>query len=155
MSQITDGFGKPIKQAKSILVPEHEYEQLKNDLASNQAKIDELMLEFCPERMTEAQKENWVKHQVPADPQPSIKDLSGYERITSNDQLLHFRHYWVCYKTDKTAFFIGRVKNIDGQRKAVVLNGMNYWAYENNDQALKLFDIYGPINPPYHIEVVG
>ena len=39
-----------------------------------QSQIDSLMLEFCPERMTETQKENWAKHQVPADPQ-SILDL--------------------------------------------------------------------------------
>ena len=30
-----------------------------------QAKIDALMLEFCQEEMTEAQKENWAKHQRP------------------------------------------------------------------------------------------
>ena len=134
---------------------EDEVAKLKLEIADKQARINELMLEYCPGEMSQEQLDNWGKHQVPADPQPSIKDLSGYERITSNDQLLHFRHYWVCYKTDKTAFFIGRVENIDGQSKAVVLNGMNYWVYENNNQALKLFDIYGRINPPYHIEVVG
>lgn len=80
MSKVTDGFGKPIPQVKCILVTEHEYNQLKIELASKQAKIDELMLEFCPDQMTEAQKDNWAKHQVPADPQPSIKDLSGYEK---------------------------------------------------------------------------
>ena len=72
-SKLTNGFGKPIKTVKCILVPEHEYEQLKIEVAANQAQIDELMLEFCPERMTETQKENWAKHQVPADPQPVIK----------------------------------------------------------------------------------
>lgn len=30
-----------------------------------QAKIDALMLEYCPDEMTEAQKENWAKHQRP------------------------------------------------------------------------------------------
>ena len=29
-----------------------------------QAQIDSLMLEYCPNEMTEAQKENWAKHQV-------------------------------------------------------------------------------------------
>ena len=30
-----------------------------------QARIDALMLEFCPDEMTEAQKDNWAKHQRP------------------------------------------------------------------------------------------
>jgi uncharacterized iron-regulated protein len=30
-----------------------------------QARIDALMLEYCPDEMTEAQKENWAKHQRP------------------------------------------------------------------------------------------
>ena len=30
-----------------------------------QAQLDALMLEFCPEEMTEAQKTNWAKHQRP------------------------------------------------------------------------------------------
>jgi len=30
-----------------------------------QAKIDQLMFEYCPEEMTERQKENWGKHQKP------------------------------------------------------------------------------------------
>ena len=41
MTEVTDGFGKPIKQVKCILILD-EYKQLKSDLASNQAKIDEL-----------------------------------------------------------------------------------------------------------------
>jgi len=31
-----------------------------------QAQLDALMLEFCPDEMTEAQKQNWAKHQRPA-----------------------------------------------------------------------------------------
>lgn len=31
-----------------------------------QAQLDALMLEFCPEEMTDAQKENWARHQRPA-----------------------------------------------------------------------------------------
>ncbi len=30
-----------------------------------QARIDALMLEYCPDEMTEAQKDNWAKHQRP------------------------------------------------------------------------------------------
>jgi hypothetical protein len=35
-------------------------------IESLQAKIDSLMLEFCPEQMTEEQIENWKKHQTVA-----------------------------------------------------------------------------------------
>lgn len=31
-----------------------------------QAQLDALMLEYCPDEMTEAQKDNWAKHQKPA-----------------------------------------------------------------------------------------
>ena len=30
-----------------------------------QARIDDLMLEFCPDEMTEAQRANWARHQKP------------------------------------------------------------------------------------------
>lgn len=35
-------------------------------LHSQQAKIDWLMLEYCPDEMTQEQKENWAAHQKPA-----------------------------------------------------------------------------------------
>ena len=44
-----------------------ENEQLKNAVASRQAKIDELMLEYCPDEMTPEQMEEWEKHQVAVD----------------------------------------------------------------------------------------
>jgi hypothetical protein len=71
-SPLTDGFGKPLKQKKCILVPEDEYNQLKAEIASKQAEIDRLMLEFCPTEMTDEQIDNWAKHQVPCNPQPVI-----------------------------------------------------------------------------------
>lgn len=40
-----------------------EAERMANDL---QANIDALMLEYCPDEMTEAQKANWARHQKPA-----------------------------------------------------------------------------------------
>ena len=36
------------------------------DAAAKQARIDELMLEYCPDEMTPEQIENWKRHQVPA-----------------------------------------------------------------------------------------
>lgn len=32
-----------------------------------QARLDEVMLEYCPDEMTCEQKANWAKHQAPAD----------------------------------------------------------------------------------------
>jgi len=39
-------------------------EQIRKDKAALQSKIDSLMLEYCPDEMTEEQIENWEKHQV-------------------------------------------------------------------------------------------
>jgi hypothetical protein len=40
---------------------------IKVELEWMQCKIDALMLEYCPEDMTEEQIENWKKHQKPVD----------------------------------------------------------------------------------------
>jgi hypothetical protein len=159
MFEVTNGFGKPLQQQKCILVPEHEYNQLKAELASKQAKIDNLMLEYCPTEMTEDQIGNWAKHQVPADPQPKIKDLAGYEEIIFNNQLLPDHYYWVRSRRDKGTFFIAPVRNANGALEnmmpALIVSNMSFWAYEGNSQALENFHIYGPIRQPFHIEVVG
>ena len=45
-----------------------------------QARIDELMLEYCPDEMTEAQKANWARHQKPASDEQQVEvaaDLMG------------------------------------------------------------------------------
>ena len=39
-------------------------EKLERQLEAAQARIDELMLEFCPREMTTEQLNNWAKHQV-------------------------------------------------------------------------------------------
>ena len=39
--------------------------QLEKQLAAKQAQIDELMLEFCSERMTVEQLAEWAMHQGP------------------------------------------------------------------------------------------
>ena len=54
--------------------PEMEYEDstayVRADvLAAKQAKIDELMLEYCPNEMTPEQIKNWEAHQVKSDVQ--------------------------------------------------------------------------------------
>ena len=38
-------------------------ENLNKKLAAAQAKIDALMLEYCPDEMTQEQIDNWVRHQ--------------------------------------------------------------------------------------------
>lgn len=48
-------------------IPLHLINQLRSDLADAQAKIDALMLEYCPEEMTPDHKLNWAKHQRPAE----------------------------------------------------------------------------------------
>ena len=42
-----------------------EVAKLKEKADALQAKIDMLMLEYCPEEMTEEQKREWARHQVP------------------------------------------------------------------------------------------
>lgn len=41
-------------------------EEYKSIAESNQSKIDELMLEYCPDEMTAEQLEEWAKHQQPS-----------------------------------------------------------------------------------------
>ena len=48
---------------------EAQVAELKLELGVKQARIDELMLEYCPDEMSQEQMDNWAKHQVPADPQ--------------------------------------------------------------------------------------
>jgi hypothetical protein len=62
-----------------------------------QARIDELMLEYCPNEMTEAQLENWKAHQVLSDvdcPHPivtqpetnlPISGLGGYDQVLRDE----------------------------------------------------------------------
>ena len=35
-------------------------------VATLQARIDELMLEYCPDEMTHEQLDEWARHQIPA-----------------------------------------------------------------------------------------
>lgn len=44
-------------------------EQLLRALDAKQAKIDALMMEFCPGEMSAEQRMEWEKHQRPAEPQ--------------------------------------------------------------------------------------
>ena len=48
-----------------------EHNELRRELAAKQAHTDRLMLEFCPEEMTEEQTAEWASHQraAPAAPE--------------------------------------------------------------------------------------
>ena len=54
---------------ESCVVDAHIARQLERELAAVQARLDALMLEYCPEDMTDEQKANWAANQwaVPAD----------------------------------------------------------------------------------------
>ncbi len=38
---------------------------MRSQIVKQQAKIDALMLEYCPDELTSEQRENWARHQVP------------------------------------------------------------------------------------------
>lgn len=46
-------------------VLKREWRAMRKEIAWLQAKIDALMLEHCPDEMTDEQRENWAKHQRP------------------------------------------------------------------------------------------
>ena len=52
---------KPFKTKEELW---DEIQSLTTQLEAKQAKIDELMLEYCPDEMTEEQLDEWGKHQV-------------------------------------------------------------------------------------------
>ena len=43
-------------------------------IESMQARIDELMLEYCPDEMTQEQIDNWCKHQKPCINPQKVQD---------------------------------------------------------------------------------
>ena len=47
-----------------VLVNSGDLRELVDHFEGLQARIDELMLEYCPSEMTEAQIKNWGKHQA-------------------------------------------------------------------------------------------
>lgn len=88
--QISVAFGTECDDLKAELAAEREMrnatqlelERVENEeLAAAQAKIDSLMLEFCPEEMTEEQTAEWARNQRPApDPFPFSADRVTYHK---------------------------------------------------------------------------
>ena len=56
-----------IAAAINAMPPDPELERLRAENAAKQAKIDALMLEFCPNELTHEQVANWVSHQRVSD----------------------------------------------------------------------------------------
>ena len=52
--------------AAELLALADRVEAVERDAASKQARIDALMLEYCPDEMTPDQREEWARHQKPA-----------------------------------------------------------------------------------------
>lgn len=52
--------------ADAIFALADRVEAVERDAASKQARIDALMLEYCPDEMTPDQREEWARHQKPA-----------------------------------------------------------------------------------------
>jgi hypothetical protein len=51
-------FGPPECDVRDVLIA-----RLRDELEAAQARIDELMLEYCPDEMTPEQVAKWAKHQ--------------------------------------------------------------------------------------------
>ena len=52
---------------RSDVVNHYRIKRMEKKIASQQAKIDSLMLEYCPDEMTEEQVKNWEDSQVNSD----------------------------------------------------------------------------------------
>ena len=50
----------PITDPNSLY---EEIESLRQQLAAKQSEVDALMLEYCPNEMTQEQLDNWAAHQ--------------------------------------------------------------------------------------------
>ena len=71
MADITLCNGRPCDVAHAmsarIAALEAQLEAARNEAASKQATIDALMLEYCPDAMSEEQLEEWNRHQAAAE----------------------------------------------------------------------------------------
>lgn len=55
----------PNDQSKTVPVVYASFAAcMEREANSKQAEIDRLMLEYCPDEMTEVQKERWAAHQI-------------------------------------------------------------------------------------------
>lgn len=59
--------------------------ELEEEVEAAQAKIDALMLEYCPDDMTKEQIEEWERHQEPA-PSPCVDLAAAEDRVEELEQ---------------------------------------------------------------------
>ena len=68
MAEIYSGVvGRRVSDSMQVVFDKDELLVLKRDYDALQAQIDRLMLEYCPDEMTDEQFENWAKHQRPVE----------------------------------------------------------------------------------------
>lgn len=61
-------------EADCVDAAQDRIRDLERTIAAKQAKIDALMLEFCPSEMTAEQVEEWGRHQVPVSRETTLAD---------------------------------------------------------------------------------
>lgn len=88
--------------------------ELKRQLDAKQAKIDELMLEYCPNEVTDDQWEEYSKHQVPVDTTELFKThgCKNLDIIMKKHECLIGKKYLET-RTGKKYTFIGIVVGSD------------------------------------------
>lgn len=74
------------------------------------------------------------------------------EKITSNKELKHGEYYWLC---SKAVYDNGETSDLKFVKQFINFEGCcrphfegNVWAFDENNQALEKYDIYGPIPKP-------
>lgn len=63
-----------------------EVSRLRREVASKQAQIDSLMLEYCPDEMTDEQMGNWERHQIPSSMEREIALSVATGRVNARGQ---------------------------------------------------------------------
>lgn len=66
VERLTDEVEDLEKEVTKVIA---ERDTLSAENAHKQARIDSLMLEYCPDEMTSEQVENWAAHQVRCSPE--------------------------------------------------------------------------------------
>lgn len=61
--ELLDGYARLLESHAQL---QRELAEARRDANAKQAQIDALMLEFCPDEMTQEQKDEWAKNQVSA-----------------------------------------------------------------------------------------
>lgn len=143
-SQLSDCFRLGVQHATQNF--NENVVQLCKEKNALQVKIDQLMLEFCPEEMTQEQIENWEQHQVVSthctkeDIENSVRcslELDGnkctdsqWEQIKNASKFLTFKVCHICgnKRCPKTTNFLFKCTNSNevGQVGEIDSNLFNY-----------------------------